>query len=63
MTHHDERRTGCLDIREQKIQESLLTVAVEGGGRLVGDNEFGRADQRPRRRYALLLANAEVRRR
>ena len=63
VAHHDERRAGCLDIRKQKIKERLLPVAVERGSRLVGDNEFGRADQRPRRRYALLLPDAEARRR
>ena len=63
MAYHDERRTGRLGIREQQIEERLLTVAVERGGRLVGDDELRRADQRARRRYALLLADAEARRR
>ena len=61
MADHDERCVGRRDIGEQKIEERLLAVAVERGGRLVGDDEFGRADQRARGGNALLLAHAQVR--
>ena len=63
MADHDERRAGGLDVGEQKIEESLLPVSVERRRRLVGDDQFGRADQRPRRGDALLLADTQVCRR
>ena len=46
---------------EQQIEERDLTVAVERRGRLVGDDQLRRADQRARGGDALLLADAEVR--
>ncbi len=39
----------------------MLAVAVERGGRLVGDDQLGRADERSGRGHALLLAHAEAR--
>ena len=48
-------------LREKKIQERCLPPAVERRGRLVGDDDLGSTDQRPRRGDALLLADAEAR--
>ena len=46
--------------REQQLQELLAAVGVERRRGLVGDDHFGRADQRARRRDALLLAHAQL---
>ena len=63
MAHHDERRAGRRSLSEQEIEEGLLPIAVERGGWLVGDDEFRAADQRARGGDALLLTDAQVRRR
>ena len=47
-------------ICEQEIEKRLLTVAVERGCRLVGDDKLRRANQRARSGHTLLLANAEI---
>ena len=60
MAHHDESRAGSIEVSEQKIEERLLPVPVERRRRLVSNDQFGRTDQRSRRRNALLLADTQV---
>ena len=55
-----KRRAGLRTFREQQIEECGLAVAVERRGRLVGDDQLGRADQRAGGGDALLLADAQV---
>lgn len=59
MTDHDQGGAGSFGLLEQEVEEGLLMVAVERRGGLVGDHDRGIADERPRYRDPLLLADAE----
>jgi hypothetical protein len=59
VTDHDQRCACRAHLLEQQIEKRVLAVGIEGRGRLIRDDQFGRADQRARRRHALLLADAE----
>src|ERR671931_669833 len=60
---HDQRRSGRCDLREKEVEEGVLAIAIKGGGGFVGDDQLRTTNQRPRSSNALLLADAEVRRR
>ena len=61
VAHHDQRRARRRSLSEQEIEKGLLPVAVQRGGRLVGDDEFRAADERARGGDALLLTDAQAR--
>ena len=61
VAHHQEAGPGPVELGEQERQEGILRVGVERRGRLVRDHDLRRADHRPGRGHALLLAHAQAR--
>jgi hypothetical protein len=59
VSHEDDRLPGAVQFVEQR-EDLLRRVAVEVAGRLVGEHDCRRADQRPRDRHALALAAGEL---
>jgi hypothetical protein len=60
MADHDQGRTAIRYLCEEQIEEGRLAIAVKRRGRLVGDDEFRRANQRTRGSDPLLLADAKA---
>ena len=60
VAREQQRRARLVALRGQEVQESLAGAFVEGGCRLVGDDQLRCPDERPRHGHALLLADAEV---
>ena len=60
VAHEQQRRARVGAFVEQQAQEGRLPIGVEGGGGLIGDHQRRLANQRPRRRHPLLLADAEL---
>ena len=60
MAREQQRRARLAALCGQQVEEALPRPFVEGGGRLVGDDELRRSDERPRDGDALLLADAEL---
>ena len=60
MAHEEQRRAGCVAFLQQQFEKRLLAVRVERRRRLVGDDDLGTADERARRRDALLLADRQL---
>jgi hypothetical protein len=63
MADENQARSDGRRLAQQQVDEDLLSLGIERRGRLVGDQDLGAADQRPRGGDALLLADAEFRRR
>ena len=62
MADEDDGAVGPPRLGQEQIDELAATVRVKRRGGLVGDNQFGPADQGACRGDALLLSNAQVRR-
>ena len=60
MAREQKRRTRLVALREQELEKALARTLVQRGGRLVGDDQLRSADQGPRHRDPLLLADAEI---
>src|SRR5262249_44001 len=60
MADHDQGRAPIRYLRKEQMEEGRLAIGVKRRGRLVGDDEFWRADQRTRGSDPLLLADAEA---
>jgi hypothetical protein len=63
MADEDDGASGQSGFAQQQFDESGLTFGVEGRGRLVGDQDFWLANQRPCGCHPLLLADREFSRR
>jgi hypothetical protein len=60
MADHDQSRPAVLDFCEEQIEEGRLAIAVKCRGRLVGNDELWRADQRASGSNPLLLADSQA---
>src|SRR4051812_9062385 len=60
MGDHHERAAALVDRAPQQLEDRAAGAAVEGAGRLVGEDHVGLADQRAGDRHALLLAAGEL---
>ena len=58
MGDEQQRRMGSLAFGQQQIKKRLLSIDIQRGGRLIGQNQRRIAEQRARRRHPLLLADA-----
>jgi hypothetical protein len=59
MADEEQRAARRQALASEQSEKGFLTLGVEGRGRFVGDDDLGTSDQRARRRYALLLADAQ----
>jgi hypothetical protein len=61
MTDEEQRAARRQALASEESEEGFLPLGVEGRGRFVGNDDLRASDQRARRRYALLLADAQAR--